>query len=520
MDDSKANIRHKKMFDLFLEDPRQKLHNFQVKLRKKKRSELFKRNRKISVMDDITMEDEHLFISDSKILHLNLVEKVEVYVEKIVNSSSEAEVDKLMDYLPILIRDSWDSKYINVLTNKKFINKLDQLLSGASLKTTMNIVKLLINLTYHIEVNSIECFIKEDFLQTILELLELPENPEFLVVEKYHKTLILLSNLCFDFTGVSDVLLQNGIFQIIESLFHIRIFFSNREFRFSAITLFDSIICHREDFDIEDIQFFEELICTSLVSESSSSISDPSWQVSHLTSLNRIYRLFPCFVPRIETVEWILDQISSEVQPKEIIEECLQLLATITSREATNDCLKRTKRDLAEILEHAYCLRRPSSLVMNAKLCIISIVHTLQTRSSLSDVESENLCETEEGRKLYSKIAADLANGEFLVAKQACMLFENCTDEGICKEVLEHACEALQETCKEIGLLESVLNMIIKILETDLSQNLSDNRYAMFFKEIGGFEKIGNLAYHEEITISQKAKKILDEFHWYESITS
>lgn len=100
------------------------------------------------------------------------------------------------------------------------------------------------------------------------------------------------------------------------------------------------------------------------------------------------------------------------------------------------------------------------------------------------------------------------------------MLFEDWTNYGICKEVLEHAWEALQEPGKETEFLESVLNMIRKILETDFSQNLSDNRYSMFLQEIGGVEKIENLVCHKNTTISQKAKRILDEFYGYEPITS
>ncbi|CAI2366201.1 unnamed protein product [Moneuplotes crassus] len=503
MDDSRGRERQRKMFSLQIEDPRKKIQNFQVNLRKKKRSDLFKKNRKIIIKDDIKMEDEHLFISDAEILKLNSVEKVKVLVDKITNSDSDQEVSQLLEYLPVIIRDRWDEEYISILTGRSFLERLNELLSKACTKRTLTILKLIINLTYHIEVGSMDCFIEEELIITILKSLTLPENSEYFLSEKYKKALILLSNICLDFPVISGFLLENNIIGILETLLAEEIFFKDSGFKGCAVTLFDAMISNSTEIKQTDIETFESLISLSL--------EDGDWAedylINYLIALMRIYERHQYLCTKKGVIDSVLGLLSLKLRSQELTHACIRLLGVISSLDCSKMILYAHDNGLMKIFTKLY----PRQSATIKKLIILII-------GNICVDKGEDIYKVVQSKKLYEFILTDTCKEDNSLALVALSTIGTCIHDRCDSGMIEHAAEVLDAHSQDPKILEETLGLLHKILSFTKQENIEDNENAIHLQEIAGLDKVEGLLVYENRDVSNKAKAIIDEFYGYDPL--
>lgn len=418
MDDSKGRERAKKFYEVGFGDYREKQEQFQVSLRKKKRKELFERNRKVMVRDDIHMDDESLFITDAEICKLPNTEKVEALVHRIVTGSDPTEVNKILDYLPVIIRDDWNDKYINVLATQKFITKLCELLKNSTLRMTINITKLLINLNFHIEPGMVDNFMNREFIQTLFEHLQIAEDSQAVLVEKYSKVLVLLANLSFNFPEICQMLLDDGVLGVVEGLLntqipsplsHSKTLYSDVIFRGSVVSLVDSILASKVEISKEDILPFEELILENIYAWGQEwEGKDLEYRINYTEALTRIYVRFPDLFTKTSVVDCLLQFLENFKKLNyEIVNSCLRLVSNMALLDENKLIFYAFQHNLVEIFQKIYSKPEP-----NWKLLILQIL------GCYCEEKEEDIFQVST-KKLYLAICADTRHQNPVVARQA-----------------------------------------------------------------------------------------------------
>ena len=228
---------------------------------------MFKKKRKIYISEDSKMEDEDLLVLNPEIIHLGSVEKVEVLTEKIIKSTEDKEISSALEFLPVLIRDDWNEKYFNIFLNKTLMNKLNDILQNGNLRNKWNILRLLININYWINVTDkdAEWLIDNDFIQTIFGWLELPENQQIFITDTYKKAIWCLTNLCYNYPTLPLYLLENSLLPVLQELLGMNVFLEDCEFRNWVVGLLDAVLRTFPKWNSEDIKIFEHLVTENLI---------------------------------------------------------------------------------------------------------------------------------------------------------------------------------------------------------------------------------------------------------------
>ena len=226
MEDNRGKERAYTLFHPKRPDPVREIEKYQVSLRKKRKTDLFMKKRKILLQEDSEMNPEESENIVPGINELNIVEKVEVLAEKIIKDQSDRDLIPTLGLLSNLIMNNWNIKFLNIISNAKLLRKFQNILKEGHLESNLNIIAVLINIMFYVkpqEVNP-QCIFEEELIQSVYENLCLPENQNYIYKAKYLKAMICLANINLNYPDVSSYLIQNSVFEVLNELCNINLF--------------------------------------------------------------------------------------------------------------------------------------------------------------------------------------------------------------------------------------------------------------------------------------------------------
>ena len=82
--------------------------------------------------------------------------------------------------------------------------------------------------------------------------------------------------------------------------------------------------------------------------------------------------------------------------------------------------------------------------------------------------------------------------------------------------VLEFALAVIKNENSYIATITESLSLIYKILDVTYNQNLSENYYALFFQDIGGWDELDRLIDHKNGEVREKAIQLVHRFYEFD----